>query len=589
MHLTSVELENFRGVGQLTVSLDGTTVLLGENRVGKTTVVDAVEYCLSAARPLDVSPFTPRDLRRTEDGPEPPIRLTLTFTEAEPGEWDRPELTPLLPLAVSEGEHGRWIRLRLTGRRRLGGEELEGEWTFLDAKGQPQAVPADPAQVQLLRDLHPCVVLSADRYDLQTEAKAPEGEAPEGSPEQLSRTVAGVYRRVARTRGGLSRKEIMAGLAAAKQLEEQGERTQEHEEPRHVREMVEAPRHLSPIEEKGEGRLSAQSLAHLLLMGSLLSARGEHAIRRDATPIVVIEEPEAHLHPILAVSLWGTLSRLPAQKLITTNSGNLLSAAPLRALRRLTRKGNETRVHQLRKRTLSLEDLRRVGYHVRMMRGASLFARSWLLVEGETEVWLIPELARICGYVLASEGVACIEFAQCGVKPLAKIALALGIEWHLLADGDLAGEHYADTALGFLGERDERERITMIDEVDVEHCLWDHNYADVFRSIAQVKARGKGRRRGKRRRGRHGGDKAGKVIKRAVRKRSKPYVALRVIEAATERGIEGVPPMLRRAIETAVWLARTTVDDTATRTPTIRPRPTRSLLDQEFSEGLLDD
>jgi hypothetical protein len=59
-------------------------------------------------------------------------------------------------------------------------------------------------------------------------------------------------------------------------------------------------------------------------------------------------------------------------------------------------------------------------------------------VEGETEIWLLSELAQICGYSLRAEGVRIIEFAQCGQSPLIKVARDFGIEWHLLADGDEA-------------------------------------------------------------------------------------------------------------------------------------------------------
>ena len=87
-----------------------------------------------------------------------------------------------------------------------------------------------------------------------------------------------------------------------------------------------------------------------------------------------------------------------------------------------------------------MDDLRRIAYHVRINRAAALFARCWILVEGETEAWVLPELAQICGYDLAAEGIRCVEFAQCGIDPLVRLATDLGIEWHLLADGDLAGQ-----------------------------------------------------------------------------------------------------------------------------------------------------
>ena len=43
-----------------------------------------------------------------------------------------------------------------------------------------------------------------------------------------------------------------------------------------------------------------------------------------------------------------------------------------------------------------------------------MFARCWLLVEGETEFWIMPELARV-GWISRQEGIVCVEFAQCGV------------------------------------------------------------------------------------------------------------------------------------------------------------------------------
>ncbi len=51
-------------------------------------------------------------------------------------------------------------------------------------------------------------------------------------------------------------------------------------------------------------------------------------------------------------------------------------------------------------------------FHIRFNRPSSLFARCWLLVEGETETWVINELARQCGHHFDAEGIKVIEFAQ---------------------------------------------------------------------------------------------------------------------------------------------------------------------------------
>ncbi|MEJ1267689.1 TOPRIM nucleotidyl transferase/hydrolase domain-containing protein [Pantoea ananatis] len=90
---------------------------------------------------------------------------------------------------------------------------------------------------------------------------------------------------------------------------------------------------------------------------------------------------------------------------------------------------------------LSAEESRRIGFHIEVNRPSALFARCWLLVEGETEVWIINEMARQCGFHFAAEGIKVIEFAQSGLKPLLKFARRMGIARHVLTDGDMAGKN----------------------------------------------------------------------------------------------------------------------------------------------------
>ena len=97
---------------------------------------------------------------------------------------------------------------------------------------------------------------------------------------------------------------------------------------------------------------------------------------------------------------------------------------------------------------------------------------------------MLPELARIGGYDFILEGIACIEFAQCGLPPLIRVANALGIEWHVLTDGDDAGESYANVALGFAKKGEAATRVTKLEHDDIERCFWEHGFADVFQRLA---------------------------------------------------------------------------------------------------------
>ena len=53
-----------------------------------------------------------------------------------------------------------------------------------------------------------------------------------------------------------------------------------------------------------------------------------------------------------------------------------------------------------------------------------MFARCWLLVEGETEIWLASELAQICGYSLRAEGCGSSS-SPSAAGPLIKVARTL--------------------------------------------------------------------------------------------------------------------------------------------------------------------
>jgi putative ATP-dependent endonuclease of OLD family len=242
------------------------------------------------------------------------------------------------------------------------------------------------------------------------------------------------------------------------------------------------------------------------------------------------------------------IDRIDGQRILATHSGTLLASARLASLRRLTRHAGLVREWRVPDGALTADELRRYSYHLRSRRAQASFARCWLLVEGETEFWLMSELARVCGYDFECEGVACVEFAQCGLGALIKVARHFGIEWHLLADGDSAGQHYVHAARQFAGPS-ERDRISLLREVDLENCFWRFGYEEVFRKAAWP--------------GASAGNPANRtapakvVIRKAIEKRSKPYLAVLLLDAVIDRGPDGVPPVLRQAIETCIRMART--------------------------------
>lgn len=339
-----------------------------------------------------------------------------------------------------------------------------------------------------------------------------------------------------------------------------------------VKERLSAP--LSPLNSwlhyvsmlRGSG---ARSVAMLYFAGAFLKARASEMLGNGMRPILSIEYPEANLHPLMLTSLWNLIDRLPTQMLVTTYCVELLSAIPFRSLRRIVRSyDGKMDTYQVPVEKVNKDDMRRIAYHLRVRRGTALFMRVWMLVEGETEYWLLPEIARSMGFDLWQEGVEFIEFAQCGLEPLVRLANYLGINWFLLCDGDKAGQSYSEKAEKFAKASNGLGHVVRLSSVDIEHSFWDNGYADVFieasgiakETVAQspqhqlainankknlAKSRAKAL------------EKSREVIKRAVKKVSKPGMALLLGKAVVDSGL-GIPSDIENFIFNAVRVARET-------------------------------
>jgi putative ATP-dependent endonuclease of the OLD family len=271
-----------------------------------------------------------------------------------------------------------------------------------------------------------------------------------------------------------------------------------------------------------------------LIAGSMLLVRGERKIDKHARPIVIFEDIESRLHPTILHDLWSVIELLPIQQIITTNSGDLLSSISLTSIRRLCRRVNSTVSYSIDTRDFNEDELRKIAFHIRLNRPMSLFARCWLLVEGETEIWLLNEFAAILGINLVAEGIRLVEYAQCGVTPLIKLAQQLGIAWYLMADGDDAGVHYVNMA----EKGGNQDNVVLLPSRDIEHFLYENGFDNVYRLAAGYE--------------RTKNVTKNKVIEVALRRFTKPGMALAVADEARRRGKKSIPELLQKLMVKAM-------------------------------------
>ncbi len=543
MHLAFLEISNYRGIEHLELTLGPLTTLIGENSYGKSNLLDALLVCLGVGSDHGSFPILADDFREDGHGGHLPLEIRVGFRETSDGEWKKPPFEGLDAHVWLGPDHDRRLELRVRATRSGDPPAVAVEARFVDGQNRVVGPPPSADLIACVRQHVPVLLLKADRYFTR-----PSRTAAEHRPVEIEQRVAQELNELLGQLGDLHRPNVEAeverGVNAAIAYVERfgGERLKRRMGP------------LLATGPQGIGTSSAaRAIALLLVLGPLIEFRCEGTFGPHCRPIVAIEDAEAYLHPVVLAAVAGIIRAIPGQRIVTTNSADLIAMLPLQSLRRLVRHTGGTRTYRLGRRTLDDDELRRISYHVRANRGTALFARAWLLVEGETEFWLLPELAAHLGIDFALEGIRCMEYAQCGVAPLVKLANQLGIEWHLLADGDRAGEGYASAAVSFLGNRSPEERVTRLPDRDIEHTLWHFGYADVYRTAIPSAAPRRFDRRPK-------VENPTPTIERAVRARSKPGMALAAIDAIKAAESPGVPPPLRRAIETTALLARASFD-----------------------------
>lgn len=263
--------------------------------------------------------------------------------------------------------------------------------------------------------------------------------------------------------------------------------------PRTAREIISHPVSVASLgtlkAAVADEKPSRSKLLLSLLAGALLMSKGQREIDEFSRPILILEDIESRFHPTLLLSLWSILQVLPIQKIVTTNSSQLLSAISLHNLRRLCKQYYDVRCFRIKDKAFNVDDERKIAFHIRMSRPSALFARCWILVEGETEVWLLNEIASVLGINLASSGIKLVEFAQCGLYPLIRLARQMGINYHVLTDGDDAGRHYAQAVRDFVGSRNLPDYLSVMPHVDIEHYFYTSGFADVYQKAANIETK----------------------------------------------------------------------------------------------------
>ncbi len=365
MRITTLRIENFRSIKNLEIAFGDTTVLIGPNNAGKSAILDAVRIALTRRWGQRGTGFTEYDvhLATETDDPKasPGVAIEIRAEEAAPGEWPEEIQQALDEIVQTDPVTGKnSITLRASCAWSAADTCFQPAWTFLNAARQPLVGPsARRLNLERFWQYLPVFYLGAlrsaeDEFSSRSQfwgrlLKAMEiPQQLEGRVQrvldllnrrllqadprlaQIAQTLSGATRVAARDRAGsvdlrlvplkswdlLSKAEII------------------------LRSEPDWP--WLPLQRHGQG---VQSLSVIFLFQAFVEHLLAELYEPGSSPILALEEPETHLHPQAARTLWTHVNALPGQRIITTHSPYFVQYVPFRDIRlvRLTEDGTEVR------------------------------------------------------------------------------------------------------------------------------------------------------------------------------------------------------------------------------------------------------
>lgn len=446
MRLSRIQIKNLRNFQHLDICLAGDTVLLGENRVGKSNFLFALRLVLDASLPDSSRQLKFSDIWDGCDlASDPQVEVHLDFKDFD---QDAAILTLLTDYRLADDHTV--ARLSYMFRKKTGVEgaaRSEADYEFLTFAGgdEARAIRGDlrrrislnllpalrDAETELaawrtspLRPLLEDAIANVPAVDLEAIAKDVEEATGKLGRLDPVKALEDMLRRDVATLAG-STQDIKAKLGFA------------------PTDPLRVFRSIGLFIDDGKRAISEASLgsANLALLALRLAEFEWRKTKNERNyTLLCIEEPEAHLHPHLQRKIFKQLFQPDAERdrslILTTHSPNIASVATLSSIVVLRAADDGTRGYSLANLNLHPDEVEDLQRYINSTRADLLFSRGIILVEGDAEAALMPVFAKSLGYDLDELGVAVCNVAGVNFAPYVKLVASLGMPYAVITDWD---------------------------------------------------------------------------------------------------------------------------------------------------------
>jgi putative ATP-dependent endonuclease of OLD family len=438
MFLSDLKITNFRCFGERTKSLDihlkpGLTAIVGENDAGKTAVLDALRYALGT---------TDQERCRIEDSDFYGEDTTL-------------QITVQCRFSLTSDERGALVEYLTYGKLNAEDACLYVNWTAKNTGELRQGRPYRRTEIHSGQDGDGPSLAPEVRELLQVTYLKPLRDAEQalaaGRGSRLSQVLASTK---AVTLSGVDydpKKAIVPDTLSVRGIGDFANALLEKQEGvKEARKGINA--HLANFSLKGEDggseiRVGGMSGSQEARLRQLLEKLDLSVVRKgrsglgtsntlfmacellllaqegEISKVLLIEEPEAHLHPQKQLRVMKALQSLAEEKsiqiIVTTHSPNLASAIDLDNIVVL----RKSQAFPLAKgfTMLSESDYSFLQRFLDVTKANLFFARGVMIVEGDAENILIPTLATIAGLDFTTHGVSIVNVGGVGLSRYARI------------------------------------------------------------------------------------------------------------------------------------------------------------------------